>query len=443
MSKNRQESHKQHTSTRKRGLTPKGVGPLFSGNPTFRRKIAGDLLDLFKHRGYREISLPAFEYLDALRPGIDPALLEKAYTIQDRNSGHVLILRPDATAQIARLLAHALQSGFDDLRFSYSTTVFRHEDHHILERELFQAGVEYWGNPSIWGDWEVIHLCLQGARKLSIWNPTLVLSHRGLQLGIIDLISKIVPESSPEEIARVFHAHDHRTLEELVHKESDKTFPQKKKKLFLSTLSYLLLNVVSLPQAVDLIKTLTSFLPDHQVDGSFLTFLEEWAHGPEDILFDLSLAPVGPYYTGMFFHLYTPGSTREIASGGRYDKLPQLFGVNIPATGFAFHLNRIDDSTSIGKEGRDHEEVHFFILPSDIGSYHHIERMVSRLTQNGRTVRVLYQEGLSGKDGQQKVSQEYFERFPVVSEVIWQKEGQFISFLRNGSSHIISHPDHE
>jgi len=442
MSKNSQKSQNS-SRLEKRGLTPKGVGPLFSGNPTFRRKVAGELLDLFKQRGYREIALPAFEYLDALRPGIDPALLEKSYTIQDRTSGHVLILRPDATAQIARLLAHAIDSGFDDLRFSYSTTVFRHEDHHVLERELFQAGVEYWGNASVWGDWEVIHLCLQGARKLAIWDPTLVLSHQGLQTSILELIAAMVPEVSRQELSRLFYAHDSGSLTKAILEGSSRNLLSSGKfKTFTETLAFFLRNVISLPEAISSLESLISCLPKDQVDESFLSLVKEWTYGSSEVVLDLALAPVGPYYSGMFFHLYTPGSTREIASGGRYDKLPALFGANIPATGFAFHLNRIDDSTSIGKEVRDHEEIHFLVQPEDSGNYHLIEKLISNLTQNRPPVRILYPQSFPGNKELERLDPSYFERFPNVSEVIFKKGDDFISFLKNGSSHRISRTEH-
>ena len=438
-------SQKSQASSRleKRGLTPKGVGPLFSGNPTFRRKVAGELLDIFKQRGYREIALPAFEYLDALRPGIDPALLEKAYTIQDRTSGHVLILRPDATAQIARLLAHAIESGFDDLRFSYNTTVFRHEDHHVLERELFQVGVEYWGNGSVWGDWEIIHLCLQGARKLAIWDPTLVLSHHGLQTSILDLIGMIAPEASRQEISRIFYAHDSGSLLQIIREGGNKkALSDRKTKVFSETLIFLLRNVVSLPEAISSLEALLSCLPHDRIDESFLSLVKEWTYGPSEIVLDLALAPVGPYYSGMFFHLYTPGSTREIASGGRYDKLPALFGANIPATGFAFHLNRIDDSTSMGQEVRDQGEIHFIVQPEDSGSYHLIEKLIFSLTQNRQPVRILYPQDFPGDKELQALDPSYFEKFPNVSEVILKKGDDFISFLKNGSFHTISRTDY-
>lgn len=93
-----------------RGHTPKGVGPVFSRIASFRRETTARLLRLFSLWGYTEITLPVFEYLDSLAPGLDPVLQHKAYTLQDRGSGHVLLLRPDATAQIARLVAQGQEN---------------------------------------------------------------------------------------------------------------------------------------------------------------------------------------------------------------------------------------------------------------------------------------------------------------------------------------------
>jgi ATP phosphoribosyltransferase regulatory subunit len=221
-----------------------------------------------------------------------------------------------------------------------------------------------------------------------------------------------------------------------------KRLSSKKMKVLIETLSFFLLNVVSLPQALSSLESLLSCLPHDQIDESFLTLIKEWTHGPSEIVLDLALAPVGPYYSGMFFHLYTPGSTREIASGGRYDKLPSLFGANIPATGFAFHLNRIDDATSIGKEIRDREEIHFLLQTGDSGTYHLIEKLISGLTQNRHTVRILYPNPFPGNSELDSLDYSYFEKFPNVSEVIWKKGDDFISFLKNGSSHKISQREH-
>ncbi|EQD24651.1 MAG: Histidyl-tRNA lygase, partial [Leptospirillum sp. Group IV 'UBA BS'] len=109
--------------------TPTGVSPVFSRTARFRRETTHRLLGHFFLWGYREIILPSFEYLDAISPGLDPSLLTKLYLMQDRGSGQVLVLRPDATAQIARLTTQSFRDRQLPLRFCYSTSVFRDENH--------------------------------------------------------------------------------------------------------------------------------------------------------------------------------------------------------------------------------------------------------------------------------------------------------------------------
>ena len=55
--------------------------------------------------GYREIIPPTFEYLDVLSAGLEPDVIEKCYQFADRTTGRILLLRPDVTAQIARIVA--------------------------------------------------------------------------------------------------------------------------------------------------------------------------------------------------------------------------------------------------------------------------------------------------------------------------------------------------
>src|SRR5262249_11537477 len=48
------------------------------------------------------------------------------------------------------------------------------------------------------------------------------------------------------------------------------------------------------------------------------------------------------YYTGILFRAYVPGLGFEVANGGRYDGLPATFGEDLPAVGFSFSLDRLE-----------------------------------------------------------------------------------------------------
>lgn len=333
-----------------RGRTPKGVGPVFSRIASFRRVSTARLLNLFSLWGYAEITLPAFEYLDSLGPGMDPSLLHKAYTLQDRGSGHVLILRPDATAQIARLVAQGDAQAGQIQRYSYSTSVFRHEDHHILERELLQTGIEMFGADGNRADWEILSLCLAGSEILGLSDPLLSVSHCGLQKALLHFMGKGLYPGQKNELQRFFYAHDSIVLTDLL--ASGPSFDPRLPRLF----NLLLGQTYTVADAIELMEKDPVFkLSDEISDQSFhlveiLRLLS--CQDRERVRVDFALSPSGPYYSGMIFHLYSKGTYQELASGGRYDSLPALFGRTMPATGFAFHMNRIEGVLSdLGEKG--------------------------------------------------------------------------------------------
>ena len=75
--------------------------------------IEAQLLSQVSIWGYDEIILPTFEYLDVLAPGLEAELLETCYQFIDRTTGRTLLLRPDATAQVARTIGMGLTGTHD------------------------------------------------------------------------------------------------------------------------------------------------------------------------------------------------------------------------------------------------------------------------------------------------------------------------------------------
>ena len=48
------------------------------------------------------------------------------------------------------------------------------------------------------------------------------------------------------------------------------------------------------------------------------------------------------YYSGILFRAYVRDLGFEVASGGRYDGLPAAFGEDLPAVGFSFSVDRLE-----------------------------------------------------------------------------------------------------
>ena len=98
----------QIPSSRERSLVPVGMATILPHAAKQVRRLEEQLLTQVNRWGYDEIILPTFEYLDVLAPGLEPELIEHCYQFVDRTTGRTLLLRPDATAQIARTVAMGL-----------------------------------------------------------------------------------------------------------------------------------------------------------------------------------------------------------------------------------------------------------------------------------------------------------------------------------------------
>ncbi|MFM7841098.1 MAG: ATP phosphoribosyltransferase regulatory subunit, partial [Nitrospira sp.] len=130
--------------------------------------------------GYQEIIPPTFEYLDVLSPGLEPDVIEQCYKFADRATGRMLLLRPDVTAQIARMVAMGMAGSAARHRLCYRTTVFRHAPEHAgREREIFQVGAELIGVDGVSADAEIIALMGSCLAQIGLTSFTVSLGHVG------------------------------------------------------------------------------------------------------------------------------------------------------------------------------------------------------------------------------------------------------------------------
>ncbi|HXH86736.1 MAG TPA: ATP phosphoribosyltransferase regulatory subunit, partial [Nitrospira sp.] len=150
------------------------------------RRLEAQLLAQLSCWGYDEIILPTFEYLDVLAPGLEAELLETCYQFIDRTTGRTLLLRPDATAQIARTIAMGLTGTTLPQRLSYCTSVFRYEPEHAGRgREIFQVGAELIGVDDVAADCEVISLLIECLHSIGLRSFTIALGHVGFIKGLL------------------------------------------------------------------------------------------------------------------------------------------------------------------------------------------------------------------------------------------------------------------
>ena len=126
----RHGASKQVHQPRERSLVPVGTATILPEAARYVRQLESELLAHLNRWGYDEVILPTLEYLDVLAPGLESDLIEKCYQFADRTTGRILLLRPDATAQIARTIAMGMLGSRLPLRLSYRASVFRYEPEH-------------------------------------------------------------------------------------------------------------------------------------------------------------------------------------------------------------------------------------------------------------------------------------------------------------------------
>ncbi|MCQ2491407.1 MAG: ATP phosphoribosyltransferase regulatory subunit, partial [Ruminococcus sp.] len=89
-------------------ITPEGTKDLLFGESVIRRSIEDTLSSIFSKRGYIEIITPGLEFYDVFNLNSRYFPQENLYKLTD-SKGRLLVMRPDSTMPIARVVATRLR----------------------------------------------------------------------------------------------------------------------------------------------------------------------------------------------------------------------------------------------------------------------------------------------------------------------------------------------
>lgn len=318
-----------------RSLIPIGTATLLPQTAQRVRNLEDQLLAYLATWSYQEIILPTFEYLDVLSVGLAQEVLDQCYKFADRTSGRMLVLRPDATAQIARMVAMGLGGEALPLRFSYRTTVFRYElEHRGRDREVFQVGIELVGNNTYHGDAEMVTMLAGIMDQVGLPEWKISLGHVGFFKA---LLSRSGLSPSGRKQAELAAAH--------------KDLPRLEQILLTERLPRAMVrDILQVPERCGQYEVLEwgkriagkdpqLLKPLHRLEQVFhqLALTQVQQH----VLLDLGEFRGFDYYDGVVFDVFTSGVGREIGGGGRYNHLMGRFGRDLPAIGFGLDLDRL------------------------------------------------------------------------------------------------------
>jgi ATP phosphoribosyltransferase regulatory subunit len=299
------------------------------------RHLEATLLTCLSQWGYQEIIPPTFEYSDVLASGLESEVIDNSYTLVDRSSGRMLLLRPDATAQIARMVAMGMLGPSVPLRLCYRTTVFRYEPEHAgREREIFQVGAELIGRDDVATDGEIVALMMDCLTRLGLSDFKISLGHVGFFKALLGKSGL-----SPAGCKRAEHAAARKDLPHLEHILFEERVSRKNARAILET-----------PGLYGQDEVLERGLELAGKDRALRASLDRLTQVyrligtgkmKDHLLLDLGELRGFDYYDGVVFDVFAEGIGVELGGGGRYNHLIGRFGRDMPSTGFALDIGRL------------------------------------------------------------------------------------------------------
>lgn len=324
-----------HQQKHDRSLIPIGMATILPHTAQRVRHLEDVLLATLGRWGYQEIIPPTFEYLDVLQTGLEPDLIEKCYKFSDRTTGRILLLRPDVTAQIARIVAMGMVGSQMPLRLCYRTTVFRYEPEHAgREREIFQVGAELIGTDTVAADAEMIALMGECLQQLGLQDFKISLGHVGFFKAL--LAKSGLSAEGQKRAEQAAARKDLPRLEEILH---DEHVSGAQARALLETPG-----LYGKKEVLARGRTLAGRDPDLRNPLDRLTevyALLSTSDLKDRLLLDLGEFRGFEYYDGLVFEVFAKGLGYEIGGGGRYNHLIGRFGRDLPSTGFAFDVDRL------------------------------------------------------------------------------------------------------
>ena len=286
----------------------------------------------FRLFGFREVLTPALEYSEVIE---EHGLRDASYKLFDQDN-QMLLLRPEMTTPIARVVAQRLAGSPGPHKLSYVLPAYRRASvGRGQSAELYQAGVEVVGSASPREDAATIALLVDVLYSLGLKAPAEFAVVLGQSAFYSGYLRHVVPEAATPVIAALA-VKDLVAVDALADGLSDDAAA----------------GVRGIPRLVG-----------PAMDGSIVEEAERFAVGEEAraalenlkqilrhleahgalgaVILDLGLTGRHDYYTGAIYEAYASGLGFTIANGGRYDNLLKRFGNEMPATGFAIYLERL------------------------------------------------------------------------------------------------------
>ncbi len=324
--------------------TPSGFRDILPHEALVRERISTTIRECFAHHGYLPVETPLLEVRETLEQG--SSIDDYPFQLFDSDGG-LLMLRPDSTLPIARMIAGRIGADELPIRLRYQAPVVREEA--MLggqPRQFTQAGIELVGERGDIAELEAVRLLAEVLEVLGVPDWKIVL---GSVAPLESLLASCAPSNAfRAEVKRLVHSSDFVGIDELVESSS----------ALAPAAGAALKRLVRLSGGEECIAVLDELLSSVGIEKHLrgTSELAELVDGCRDLFengratFDFSVMNSFDYYTGLIFKGYADGIPAALATGGRYDSVLRNFGRDdVSACGFALSIERLQEV--LGEQG--------------------------------------------------------------------------------------------
>ncbi len=312
-------------------ITPEGTKDLLFEECLANRTVSSILGSVFSHRGFHEVLTPGIEFYDLFSEEISGIPMESMFKMSD-SKGRLMVMRPDSTLPIARMVTTRLMNERHPIRLYYNQRVYRCNPGLTgRSNEVMQTGIELIGAKGKRADLETITTAIEALSKC-------VPDFR-IELGnaaFFKAVAKNLPVSDEkrEEIRTLIESKNYSALNSVLDKIGDIQAAD-----IIRKLPGLFGGVEVLDEAYKLCNDETA-LKTLEYVREIYNDLSKLGLG-ERLIIDLGLVQRNDYYSDIVFSGYVMGSGEPVLIGGRYDKLLDRFGLPAPAVGFGINVDAL------------------------------------------------------------------------------------------------------
>lgn len=315
-------------------LLPEGIDELLPPQAMALEQLRRRLLDLYASWGYELVFPPFIEYLESLLSGTGGDLDLATFKLTDQLSGRTLGVRADITPQVARIDAHQLRRE-QPTRLCYVGTVLKtRSDGFAASRAPVQVGAELFGHDGAESDLEILLLMLETLEAAGIEAPYIDLGHVGIFRGL----ARQAGLDQSQELA-LFDALQRKAVPEIGSLVASYSLDPAIAGILLALPG--LSGDDALTRAESLLAGAGEAVKASLAELKRVADLLLQQRPGLKVHFDLSELRGYHYHTGLVFAAFLPGLGQEVARGGRYDQIGEIFGRARPARGFSADLKQL------------------------------------------------------------------------------------------------------